>query len=87
MDLSIDRVTKDFPSVRALDEVTFHVRAGEIHALMGENGAGKSTLIKIVTGVYKPDSGRLLLDGQPVEFASPGMRLRQRSAPCIRNAI
>ena len=71
MDLSIEYVTKDFPSVRALDEVTFHVRAGEIHALMGENGAGKSTLIKIVTGVYKPDSGRLLLDGQPVEFASP----------------
>src|SRR6202046_1342165 len=71
MELSIDHLTKDFPSVRALDEVTFHVRAGEIHALMGENGAGKSTLIKIVTGVYKPDSGRLLLDGQPVEFASP----------------
>jgi ribose transport system ATP-binding protein len=71
VDLTIDHVTKDFPSVRALDEVTFHVRAGEIHALMGENGAGKSTLIKIVTGVYKPDSGRLLLDGQPVEFASP----------------
>ena len=71
MDLSIDHVTKDFPSVRALDDVTFRVRPGEIHALMGENGAGKSTLIKIVTGVYKPDSGRLLLDGQPVEFASP----------------
>ncbi len=71
MDLSIDHVTKDFPSVRALDDVTFSVRAGEIHALMGENGAGKSTLIKIVTGVYKPDSGRLLLDGQPAEFASP----------------
>ena len=54
MDLSIDHVTKSFPSVRALDDVTFQVRAGEIHALMGENGAGKSTLIKIVTGVYKP---------------------------------
>jgi ribose transport system ATP-binding protein len=71
VDLSIDHVTKDFPSVRALDDVTFRVRAGEIHALMGENGAGKSTLIKIVTGVYKPDSGRLLLDDKPVEFASP----------------
>lgn len=71
VDLSVDHVTKDFPSVRALDDVTFHVRAGEIHALMGENGAGKSTLIKIVTGVHKPDSGRLLLDGQPVEFTSP----------------
>jgi ribose transport system ATP-binding protein len=71
MDLSIDHVTKDFPSVRALDDVTFRVRAGEIHALMGENGAGKSTLIKIVTGVYKPDSGRLVLDGRPLEFSSP----------------
>ncbi len=71
MDLAVDRVTKDFPSVRALDDVTFRVRAGEIHALMGENGAGKSTLIKVVTGVYKPDSGRLMLDNRPVEFASP----------------
>jgi ribose transport system ATP-binding protein len=71
VDLSIDHVSKSFPSVRALDDITCHVRAGEIHALMGENGAGKSTLIKIVTGVYKPDSGRLLLDGRPVEFASP----------------
>ena len=71
MDLSIDHVSKSFPGVRALDDIEFHVRAGEIHALMGENGAGKSTLIKIVTGVYKPDSGRLLLDGRPVEFASP----------------
>jgi ribose transport system ATP-binding protein len=71
MDLSIDHVTKDFGSVRALDDVTVRVRAGEIHALMGENGAGKSTLIKIVTGVHKPDSGRLLLDDQPVEFGSP----------------
>jgi ribose transport system ATP-binding protein len=71
MDLSIGHVTKDFPSVRALDDVTFRVRAGEIQALMGENGAGKSALIKVVTGVHKPDSGRLLLDDQPVEFASP----------------
>ena len=71
VDLSIDHVSKNFPGVRALDDITFHVSPGEIHALMGENGAGKSTLIKIVTGVYKPDSGRLLLDGRSVEFASP----------------
>ena len=70
LDLSIDHVSKSFPSVRALDDITFDVRGGEIHALMGENGAGKSTLIKIVTGVYRPDSGCLLLDGRPVEFAS-----------------
>jgi ribose transport system ATP-binding protein len=71
MDLSIDHVSKSFPGVRALDDIVFDVKAGEIHALMGENGAGKSTLIKIVTGLYKPDSGRLLLDGRTVEFASP----------------
>jgi ribose transport system ATP-binding protein len=71
VDLSIDHVSKSFPGVRALHDITFRVSPGEIHALMGENGAGKSTLIKIVTGVYKPDSGRLLLDGQSVEFASP----------------
>src|SRR4249920_1902953 len=62
MDLVIDHISKSFPSVRALDDISIHVRAGEIHALMGENGAGKSTLIKIVTGVHKPDFGRLLLD-------------------------
>jgi ribose transport system ATP-binding protein len=71
VDLSIDHVSKSFPGVRALHDITFHVSPGEIHALMGENGAGKSTLIKIVTGVHKPDSGRLLLDGRSVEFASP----------------
>ena len=71
MDLAIEHVSKSFPSVRALDNISIHVRAGEIHALMGENGAGKSTLIKIVTGVHKPDSGRLLLDGREAQFASP----------------
>jgi ribose transport system ATP-binding protein len=71
MDLAIEHVSKSFPSVLALDNISIHVRAGEIHALMGENGAGKSTLIKIVTGVHKPDSGRLLLDGREAEFASP----------------
>ena len=71
MDLRIDRVGKIFPSVRALDDVSLDIRAGEIHALMGENGAGKSTLIKIVTGVYRPDCGGLLLDGGPVSFTTP----------------
>jgi rhamnose transport system ATP-binding protein len=51
--------------------VRFDVRAGEVHALLGENGAGKSTLIKIVSGVYQPDGGEVLIDGQPVRFASP----------------
>jgi ribose transport system ATP-binding protein len=71
MNLVIESVSKSFPGVRALDGVSLDLKAGEIHALMGENGAGKSTLIKIVTGLYRPDSGRVLLDGQPVAFGSP----------------
>jgi monosaccharide-transporting ATPase len=65
-------ITKDFTGVRALDGVDFTLRPGEIHAIMGENGAGKSTLIKVLTGVHSPDAGRILLDGEPVRFHSPG---------------
>jgi monosaccharide-transporting ATPase len=64
--LQMRRITKTFPGVRALSNVDFFVRRGEIHALMGENGAGKSTLIKILTGVYPRDAGRILLDGRPI---------------------
>ena len=69
--LSLEGVAKSFPGVRALDGVRFDVRAGEVHALLGENGAGKSTLIKIMSGVHEPDAGTLLLDGRPVRFARP----------------
>ncbi|MCT2544596.1 sugar ABC transporter ATP-binding protein [Streptomyces atratus] len=55
----------------ALDDVSFSLRAGETHALVGENGAGKSTLIKVLTGVHRPDGGELRLGGQPVRFARP----------------
>jgi simple sugar transport system ATP-binding protein len=64
-------VRKSFPGVRALDGVDFFVRAGEVHALMGENGAGKSTLIKVLTGVYPRDGGDVLLDGGPIDPRSP----------------
>ncbi|MET9724172.1 sugar ABC transporter ATP-binding protein [Streptomyces zaomyceticus] len=64
-------VGKRFPGVVALDDVSFSLRAGEVHALVGENGAGKSTLIKVLTGVHRPDSGELLLSGRPVRFARP----------------
>jgi ribose transport system ATP-binding protein len=77
MDLVIENVSKSFPGVRALDGVSLNLKAGEIHALMGENGAGKSTLIKIITGVHRPDSGRVLLDGRPVEFSSPRAALAE----------
>jgi monosaccharide-transporting ATPase len=69
--LEVREVTKRFPGVLALDNVSFRLRAGEVHALVGENGAGKSTLIKVITGVYRPDTGRVLFDGEVVSFASP----------------
>jgi galactofuranose transport system ATP-binding protein len=65
-------VSKAFPGTKALDNVDFQAAAGEIHALMGENGAGKSTLIKILTGVLRRDSGEILLEGKPVDFADAG---------------
>jgi len=76
MRLAIDGASKAFPGVQALDGVSLELAPGQIHALMGENGAGKSTLIKIVTGVYRPDAGRILLDGKPVHFGSPRDALR-----------
>jgi rhamnose transport system ATP-binding protein len=69
--LELRGVSKTFPGVRALDSVHFELRPGEIHALMGENGAGKSTFIKIITGVYKPDSGEITIDGKPVLIHNP----------------
>jgi ABC-type sugar transport system ATPase subunit len=65
-------ITKEFPGVIALDDVSFSCRAGEIHALVGENGAGKSTLMKILAGVYHPDNGEMRLSGNLVRFSTPG---------------
>ncbi|MCB0128409.1 MAG: sugar ABC transporter ATP-binding protein, partial [Caldilineaceae bacterium] len=59
-------ISKRFGITQALDDVSLELYPGEIHALLGENGAGKSTLIKIMTGIYKPDQGTILLDGQPI---------------------
>lgn len=69
--LEMKNITKEFPSVKALDGVTFALRPGSIHALMGENGAGKSTLMKCLFGIYNPDGGEVLLEGEPVAFRSP----------------
>src|SRR4029453_1283265 len=69
--LTMTGISKQFPGVKALDNVDFHLRPGEIHALMGENGAGKSTLIKVLTGVYSVDEGEIALHGAPVRFAGP----------------
>jgi rhamnose transport system ATP-binding protein len=64
-------ISKRFGATQALADVSLDLLPGEIHALVGENGAGKSTLVKILAGVHQPDSGTILLDGQPVEIAGP----------------
>ena len=69
--LKMEGICKSFPGVKALDNVDFLLRKGEIHSLMGENGAGKSTLIKVITGVYEKDAGRITLDGKQIHFKSP----------------
>ena len=69
-------ITKRFPGVLANADVNFDVRAGEIHALLGENGAGKSTLMKALYGLYQPDAGEILLDGKPVMLDSPAIALQ-----------
>ncbi|MBE5842086.1 MAG: sugar ABC transporter ATP-binding protein [Butyrivibrio sp.] len=69
--LKLRGIDKSFPGVRALHNVDFTLRSGEIHALMGENGAGKSTLIKILTGVYQMDAGSIFVDGNAVSIHSP----------------
>ncbi|WP_207460029.1 sugar ABC transporter ATP-binding protein [Azospirillum sp. SYSU D00513] len=66
--LVAEGLSKQFPGVKALDRVSFDLRAGEVHALCGENGAGKSTLMKILTGVYQPDEGRILYKGEEQRF-------------------
>ncbi len=69
--LTMKGIDKTFPGVHALDHVDFEVRKGEVHALMGENGAGKSTLMKVLTGIYRKDSGSISYEGREVEFVSP----------------
>ena len=69
--LEMNNITKEFPSVKALDNVTLKVRSGTVHALMGENGAGKSTLMKCLFGIYSPDGGEIFIDGKKVNFKTP----------------
>jgi rhamnose transport system ATP-binding protein len=69
--LSLDRIVKDFPGVRALSSVSLDLFAGEVTALVGENGAGKSTVVKLLTGIYQPDGGVIKLDGKAVSLSTP----------------
>jgi ABC-type sugar transport system ATPase subunit len=70
--LKINGISKRFPGVQALQDVSFEVAEGSIHAVMGENGAGKSTLMQVIAGVYQPDAGTIEFDGQTVRFDNPG---------------
>lgn len=69
--LTLSGITKTFPGVVALNEVSFDVRPGEVHALVGENGAGKSTLMKVLAGLYHPDAGEIIHQGNPVRIDNP----------------
>ena len=74
--LSIENITKSFPGVKALDEVSIMVKRGHVHALVGENGAGKSTLIKILAGIYTVYSGEIRLNGNNVTFDTPNAAIK-----------
>ena len=69
--LEVADVRKEFPGVLALDNVQFRLRRGSVHALMGENGAGKSTLMKIIAGIYTPDSGTFKFRGKDIRLNGP----------------
>jgi ABC-type sugar transport system ATPase subunit len=69
--LKIENLTKHYPGVKALNEVSLAIKSGEVHALVGENGAGKSTLIKVLAGVIKPDQGRIIIEGKDEKLLNP----------------
>ncbi|MFN8377448.1 MAG: sugar ABC transporter ATP-binding protein [Anaerolineae bacterium] len=75
--LEMQQITKTFPGTIALQNVDFDLKAGEVHALLGENGAGKSTLIKVIAGLYRADSGRILINGKETVMGSPADSIAQ----------
>src|SRR5579864_2988598 len=74
--LSMRGICKRFPGVVANDDVDFDVRTGEVHTLFGENGAGKSTLMRVLYGLYRPDEGEILLNGEPVTVPTPAAAIK-----------
>ncbi len=84
--LSVSKVTKTFPGVKALDAVSFDIRAGEVHALVGENGAGKSTLMKVLAGLHAPDGGEIIHQGEPIRVNSP-LEARRRGILLIHQEL
>ena len=84
--LEMNHITKIFPGVKALDDVSFNLKAGEIHAIVGENGAGKSTFIKTLTGVHQPDGGEIILDGEKIVMSDPLVAARHGIAAIYQHA-
>lgn len=85
--LELKNITKIFPGVKALDDVHFGLKPGEIHALMGENGAGKSTFIKVITGVHQPEEGEIFLNGEKVVFTNPRDAYKQSIAAIYQHGV
>jgi ribose transport system ATP-binding protein len=75
--LQLQGISKQYPGVRALDDVNFALDAGEVHCLVGENGAGKSTLVKILVGALQSDGGNILINGERATIDSPNSAQRQ----------
>ena len=84
--LEMNHITKIFPGVKALDDVSFNLKKGEIHAIVGENGAGKSTFIKVLTGVHQPDGGEIILDGEKIVMSDPLVALKHGIAAIYQHA-
>ena len=80
--VELKHITKRFPGVVALKDMSIGIRPGEIHGLIGENGAGKSTLIKVLTGVHTPEEGEIFVDGQKVVFKNP-VQSREAGIACV----
>ena len=83
--LRIDHISKSYGVVKALTDVSFTIRQGEIHTILGENGAGKSTLVKIIMGEETPDDGTIALDGEQVKTYTPSAAQEWESVLCIRS--
>ena len=81
--VGVRHIWKSFGSIAALKDVSLDIGPGEIRGICGENGAGKSTLVKILTGVYRPDQGSVLIDGAPASLPRPGTR-RSAASPSSR---
>ena len=80
--MELKHITKYFPGVVALDDMSFTIKRGTVHGLIGENGAGKSTLIKVLTGVNQPDKGEIHIDGQQVHLGNP-MIAKAKGIGCV----